>query len=50
MNRNNRGIALIVVIWLLLLLMIIVMEFSFAMRQEANATRNYRDEIDCYFS
>ena len=48
-HHNEHGIALILVIWVLLLLMIIVMEFSFAMRQEANATRNYKDEIDCYF-
>ncbi len=48
-RQNNSGIAIILVIWILLLLMIIVMEFSFAMRQEANATRNYRDEIECYF-
>lgn len=47
--KDNSGIALILVLWMLLLLTIIALEFSFAMRQEVNATRNYKEEIDCYF-
>ena len=46
---NNRGVALILVLWIILLLMVIVMEFSSAMRVEVNAARNFKDEIDCYF-
>jgi general secretion pathway protein K len=48
-EMNNRGVALILVLWVILLLMVIVLEFSFAMRVEVNAARNFKDEIDCYF-
>ncbi len=47
--KNNKGVALILVLWVIILLMVIVLEFSFAMRQEVNATRNFKDEIDSYF-
>jgi len=48
-HTQTDGFALILVLWILALLMVIALEFSFAMRQEATATRNYKDEIDCYF-
>lgn len=47
---DNRGIALIMVLWILLLLMVIVLEFSFAMRVEVDATRNFKDETTCYYN
>ena len=46
---NNKGIALILVLLVILLLMVIVFEFSFAMKVEITATRNFKDETDCYF-
>jgi len=46
---NNKGVALILVLWVILLLMVIVLEFSFAMRMEVNAVRNFKDEVNCYF-
>jgi len=48
-KMNNKGVALILVLWVILLLMVIVLEFSFAMRVEVNAAKNFKDEIDCYF-
>ena len=49
-TADNRGIALIMVLWILLLLMVIVLEFSFAMRVEVDATRNFKDETTCYYN
>ena len=49
-TTDNRGIALVMVLWVLLLLIGIVLEFSFAMRTEVDATRNFKDETTCYYN
>jgi len=36
---NNRGVALIMVLWVMAILTVIVLEFSFAMRTELHITR-----------
>jgi general secretion pathway protein K len=46
---NQRGIALIMVLFVLVLLAVIVMEFCFTMRMEANVTRNFKEGEEAYF-
>lgn len=46
---NSRGIALLLVMWVIIILFVIVAEFSFTMRSELNVTRNYKEDIECYY-
>lgn len=46
---NNRGIALLMVIWILMLLMVIVTEFCFSMRVRTNTTRNLKETTQSYY-
>lgn len=46
---NNKGIALVMVLWVLMLLSIIALEFCYAMRTEVDICANQRDEIKGYF-
>lgn len=48
-SLNNNGVALIMVLWVVVLLSVLVLEFSYAMRVEGTATRNFKEEMDCYF-
>lgn len=51
MARNDRGIALFLVLWVLALLTVIVGEFCHAMRTEVNITRNFKEETEArYFA
>jgi general secretion pathway protein K len=45
---NSPGVALIMVIWVLAVLSVIVFEFSFAMRTEVSATKNYQEDLQLY--
>jgi general secretion pathway protein K len=45
---GSRGVALLMVLWVMMILSVVAMEFSFAMRTEANLTKNYRDELQLY--
>ena len=47
--RNERGIALFLVLWILMLLSVIVGEFCHAMRTEVNITRNFKEEAQSYY-
>ena len=51
MARNERGIALFLVLWVLALLTVIVGEFCHALRTEVNITRNFKEETEArYFA
>jgi general secretion pathway protein K len=47
--KNDRGIALFMVLWVLILLSVIVGEFCHAMRTEMNVTRNYKEQSQAYY-
>lgn len=46
---NSRGIAMVLVLWVVTLLSMIAAEFSFSMRVETHAVRNYRNEAKAYY-
>lgn len=46
---NNRGIALMMVLWVMVFLTVIVTEFAFSMRTEVNITRNFKEEVQSYY-
>ncbi len=45
---NQRGVALIMVLWVIVILSVIVLEFSFAMRTEVNISQHYKEEVQLY--
>ena len=47
-NSNQKGIALMIVLWLLVLLMALATEFAFSMKMEVNTTRNYKEDTESY--
>ena len=47
--RDRRGMALLIVLWALLLLGLLGMSFAFAMRTEAQASRNGYDGARAYY-
>lgn len=47
--RDNKGIALFLVLWVLVLLSVIVGEFCYAMRTEATVARNYKEQREAYY-
>ncbi|QTA80617.1 Type II secretion system protein, protein K [Desulfonema limicola] len=48
-NKNNRGIALFIVLWILVLLSVIAGEFCNAMRTGIFMTRNFKEETQAYY-
>jgi general secretion pathway protein K len=46
---NERGVALIVVLWIFIFLFVVAFEFSAAVREEATAAHRYRDETEGYY-
>jgi len=46
---NERGIALFIVLWVMALLAVIAGEFCYAVRTEANITRNFKEETQTYY-
>jgi type II secretory pathway component PulK len=46
---NERGVALMIVLWVMTLLMIIVSEFAYTMKVEGAAVRNFKDEAEAYY-
>jgi general secretion pathway protein K len=48
-TSNQRGIALIMVLFVLVFLSVIVMEFCFTIRMEATVTRNFKEGEEAYF-
>lgn len=47
--RSERGIALFLVLWVMALLTVIAGEFCYAIRTEANITRNFKEETETYY-
>lgn len=47
--KNEKGIALFLVLWVLTLLSVIAGEFCFAMRTEVNMTRNFKGQTEAYY-
>ncbi|MEE9258830.1 MAG: hypothetical protein V3U37_04755 [Nitrospinaceae bacterium] len=47
-DKNQTGIALMVVLWVMVLLMALATEFAFSMKMEVNTTRNYKEDIESY--
>ena len=46
--KNEKGVALFMVLWVLILLSAIVTEFCFAMRTEINMVRNFKEQTEAY--
>lgn len=49
MKRDERGIALLMVLWIMALLTVIVTEFAYSMRTEVNITRNFKEDMEFYY-
>lgn len=49
MIHNEKGIALIIVLWVLTLLTVIAGQFCYSMRTEITITKNFRDETTGYY-
>jgi general secretion pathway protein K len=47
--KSERGIALFLVLWVMALLTVIAGEFCYAVRTEANITRNFKEETQTYY-
>jgi len=47
--NSERGIALFLVLWVMALLTVIAGEFCYAIRTEANITRNFKEETQTYY-
>jgi len=45
---NQRGIALLMVLWIIAGLSVIVLEFCFGMRTEVHITNHYKEELQLY--
>jgi type II secretory pathway component PulK len=48
-SANNKGLALMMVLWVLILLGALATEFAYSMRTEVNATKNYKEDIESYY-
>lgn len=47
--KNEKGIALLVVLWVLILLWVIVGEFSYAVKLRLNIVNNFKDNTQSYY-
>jgi len=47
--KDDKGIALFLVLWVLTLLMVIVGEFCYTMKTEINITRNFKENTEGYY-
>lgn len=48
-EKNQNGIAMMVVLWVLVLLIALATEFAFSMKMEVNTTRNFKEDIESYY-
>ena len=48
-SGNEKGIALVLILWVLALLSAIVGEFCYAMRTEVNITRNFKEQTESHY-
>ncbi|MCH7500644.1 MAG: general secretion pathway protein GspK [Nitrospinae bacterium] len=49
MKDNEKGIALIMVLWVMVLLIALGTEFALSMKTEVNITRNFKEDIEAYY-
>lgn len=47
-EKNQSGVALMVVLWIIVLLTALATEFVSAMKTEVHTTRNYKEDIESY--
>jgi len=47
-DENQKGMALLIVIWALVLMIAIATQFAVTMKTDVNATRNYKENIESY--
>jgi hypothetical protein len=48
-SKDERGVALMMVLWVLILLGFIALEFAYSMRTEVEVTKTFRDEAQAYY-
>ena len=48
-KNNQKGIALMAVLWVLVVLIALATEFAHSMKMEVNTTRNYKEDAESYF-
>jgi len=48
-EKNQNGIAMMVVLWVLVLLIALATEFAFSMKMEVNTTRNFKEDVESYY-
>ena len=48
-QRDNKGIALVITLLVLTLLIVLILEFNSGMRVEARAAANFRDDIKAFY-
>jgi general secretion pathway protein K len=48
-NNNEKGIALIMVLWVMVLLIAMGTEFALSMKTEVNTTRNFKEDAETYY-
>src|SRR5437016_7973572 len=46
---NQRGVALLVVLWIFIFLLVVAFDFSTSVREEAEAVHRYSDETQGYY-
>src|SRR5918996_3381070 len=46
---NERGVALVMVLWIFTFLLVVAFDFSTSVRQEATAAHRYSDETQGYY-
>jgi len=46
---NQKGIALMAVLWVLVILIALATEFAYSMKMEVNTTRNYKEDAESYY-
>ena len=49
LKNNQKGLALMIVLWVLILLTALATEFAFSMRTEVNTTRNFKEDVESYY-
>ncbi len=48
-KSNEKGIALMAVLWVLVILIALATEFAYSMKMEVNTTRNYKENAESYY-
>ena len=49
LKNNQKGIALMAVLWVLVILIALATEFAFSMKMEVNTTRNFKEDMESYY-